>query len=124
EPDAPAVAIDDALHRGEANARAGEFVHAMQALEGAEQLVGVLHIEAGAIVAHEVHLPRAVFHDAYDDAWILLFRRELPRVAEQVFEYDAHELRIGRGLHALPHRDVRVVAKVARLQFLDDFTRH
>ena len=52
-PDAPAVAVHDALHRREADAGARELGGRVQPLEGREQLVGVGHVEAGAVVAHE-----------------------------------------------------------------------
>src|SRR6202171_3448951 len=42
-PDTPAVTLDDALHDRQADAGAFEILDAMQALEYAEQLVGVLH---------------------------------------------------------------------------------
>ena len=43
--------MDDALHDREADAGTFEILRAMQPLEHAEELVGVSHIEAGAIVA-------------------------------------------------------------------------
>ena len=52
-PDAAAVAGDHALHGGEADARALELGGVVQALEGAEELVGVGHVEARAVVADE-----------------------------------------------------------------------
>src|SRR5262245_9937420 len=49
-----AVALHDALHDGEAHAVALELGFAVQALEHAEELAGMAHVEAGAVVAHEV----------------------------------------------------------------------
>ena len=50
-PDVAAMAAHDALHRRQADAGAREVVGAVQALEHAEQAVGVAHVEAGAVVA-------------------------------------------------------------------------
>src|SRR5262249_40455002 len=56
-PDATAMTRDDALDRDEPDAAARELCFGMQALERHEQLVCVLHVEADAIVAHEVDRP-------------------------------------------------------------------
>ena len=52
-PHAAAVAVNDALHRGEANAGAGKICRRVQPLEGAKELAGVSHVEARAVVADE-----------------------------------------------------------------------
>src|SRR5436190_141700 len=54
-PDRAAVAADDALHGREADAGAGKFFGRMQPLKRAKELVGVGHVEAGAVVADEIH---------------------------------------------------------------------
>ena len=48
------MALDDAMHRGEADAGAFELLGLVQALKGQEQLVGTGRIEAGAVVANAV----------------------------------------------------------------------
>src|SRR6185312_4295664 len=60
DPDPAAVASDDPLDRGEADAGAGKLLVAVEALERTEQAVGVLHVEAGAVVADEVDRPFGV----------------------------------------------------------------
>src|SRR5665647_528263 len=52
-PHVAAVAADDALHGGQTDTRAFELAGRVQPLEGAEELVGIGHVEAGAVVAHE-----------------------------------------------------------------------
>ena len=55
--DFPTVAADDPLHGGQPDAAARELRLGVQTLEGAEKLVGVTHVESGAIVAHNaLHL--------------------------------------------------------------------
>src|SRR6267143_1088775 len=54
-PDAAAVPVDDALDRRQPDPRALILVARVQALKSAEQLVGVRHVEAGAVVAHIEH---------------------------------------------------------------------
>ena len=49
----PAAVKRDALHGAEADLEAFELVGALQALEGAEGLLSVGHLEAGAVVSHE-----------------------------------------------------------------------
>src|ERR1019366_3237295 len=56
-PDAPDVAAHDALHRREADPRAGVFADVVQPLEGPEELVDVAAVEARAVVSHEEGLP-------------------------------------------------------------------
>ena len=53
-PDAAAVAVDDPLHDGEADAGALIVLGPVQPLEDAEQLVGVAHVEADAVVLDEI----------------------------------------------------------------------
>src|SRR5207249_4832250 len=60
-PDVSAVLAHDALHRGESDASAGKLIKPVQALKGVEKLPRVFHVEAGAVVAHEVD-PLALLH--------------------------------------------------------------
>src|SRR5580704_17810345 len=53
-PDVSAVATDDPLDGGESDPGSLEFLNGMQALKHAEELSGMRHVEAGAIVAHEI----------------------------------------------------------------------
>src|SRR6185295_4548468 len=81
-PDFPAVALEDALHDRQPDAAALEFRLAMQALERAEQLRRVLHVEADAVVAHEVGLLLHVPTDIHPRAVALA--RILERVADEI----------------------------------------
>jgi len=47
--------MHDARDGGQADARALELLRLVQALEGGEQPVGVLHVEADAVVPHKKH---------------------------------------------------------------------
>jgi len=65
DPDAAAVAVDDALDDGEPDARARKLTFGVQALKDTEEATGVFHVEAGAIVAHgtdEFVAARIAFH--------------------------------------------------------------
>src|SRR5262245_31270241 len=55
-PDTSGMTLYDALCDGQAHAGAFEILGAVQPLEDAEQLVGVLHVEAGAIVADKADM--------------------------------------------------------------------
>ena len=54
-PDSAAVPMHDALNRGQPDARAFECLRRVQALEYAEQLIYIFHVEADAIIANEDH---------------------------------------------------------------------
>lgn len=45
------MALDEARHRGQADAAAGKFVDAVEALEGVKQFLGVFRPEAGAVAS-------------------------------------------------------------------------
>jgi len=47
------MALDHPPHDGEADAGAFEVLSPMQALENAEQLVRILHLETGAVIANK-----------------------------------------------------------------------
>src|SRR5882672_5774556 len=52
-PDAPAVTVDDALHRREPDPGSRVVAHRVQSLKSPEELVDIPHVEPGAVVAHE-----------------------------------------------------------------------
>src|SRR5262245_12629808 len=84
-PDAASVTRDDALDGGEANAGPGEVLLRVEALERAKQLGCELHIEPGAVIAHEVYgAAVAALRAPKLDPGAGPLARELPRVAEQV----------------------------------------
>src|SRR4051794_24140234 len=60
-PDPSAVANDDTLDCGQANAGTLKFVGMMKTLEHAKKLVRVLHVETHAIIAHEQHRLAVLF---------------------------------------------------------------
>src|SRR5439155_2902318 len=85
-PHAAAMAVHDALHRGEPHARALELGGRVEALERAEQLVGVRHVESRAVVPDEAGtLPVGLVH-AELDARAGVLPGVLPRVTEEVLE--------------------------------------
>jgi hypothetical protein len=44
------MSVDDALNRRQPNAITGEIVGAMQAFEDTEQLIGIGHVKARAVI--------------------------------------------------------------------------
>jgi signal transduction histidine kinase/DNA-binding NarL/FixJ family response regulator len=71
-PDPPAMELDDALHRRQADTEAFALIPAGKALEGLEQSGGVGVVETGAIVPHEVgFLARLCRHAEFDDRFFL-----------------------------------------------------
>src|SRR5882724_1229299 len=85
------MASDDALHGGEADAGAFELAGRVEPLKDTEQLRGVSHVETGSVVSNEENLLAVLPRGAQLDARLLSLARELPRVAEQVFEHHAEK---------------------------------
>jgi len=104
-PDVAVMSANDAGDRGEADPRAFEVFVAMEAVEGVEELVGVEHVEACAVVADEPGagvacggIPADIDDRALDP------RAELDRVTDEVFQRDAEEFWVAIG--AQPGLDV------------------
>src|SRR4029077_15732391 len=82
-PDSPTVPVDDPLRGRQPYALSAELALAVQALERAEQLVGVDHVEPDAVVAHEDAGLVADGLAADPDLRHRFVTCELPRVADQ-----------------------------------------
>ncbi|EWS64465.1 hypothetical protein Y695_02289 [Hydrogenophaga sp. T4] len=91
------MAHDDALHDGQADAGAGVFVFAVQALEGAKEPVRRGHVEAASVVAHKENGFAVEGLAADVDVGDLFAGRKLPGVSQQVVEQAAHQGRVGHG---------------------------
>src|SRR6266850_5199797 len=59
-PDATAVPADDSLNGRKTHSRSWKFADRVEALENAEQAVGVGHVKTSAVVAHEEGLGRSL----------------------------------------------------------------
>jgi hypothetical protein len=53
-PNCSSMLLEDAIDSGQAYACSFEFAFVMEALENAKQLLGIFHVEAGPVVAHEM----------------------------------------------------------------------
>src|SRR5215470_4300765 len=89
-PDAPAVPVNDSLHRRQPDPGAGEIGGGVEPLERPEELVRVRHVEADAVVADE-EMP--ILGAAELDVADRLLPGELPGVLEKVGQRDADEPR-------------------------------
>jgi len=90
------MALDNPLHRRQADAVAGVFGRAVQALESAKELGCIIHVEAGAVVANEISGFVIADHAKLDPSHVAL-RGEFPGVAEQILHHDAEQARIAVG---------------------------
>jgi hypothetical protein len=109
-PDASVVAVDDASDGGETDSGAFEVLIAVQAVEGIEEFVGVVHVEAGSVVLDEERLfflIKAKVNDGLVD-----LRGKLGGVSEEIFESDPEELGVAVGPHVFVDGDVEVTAGV------------
>src|SRR5262245_27687348 len=96
-PNAPAVAGYNPLYYCEANSCPFEFLFAVQALENTKELTCIFHIEAGAVIAYLVYGFGFVLRTLHLDDNLLLARRELDRVREQVHPHLADQRRVSYG---------------------------
>ena len=106
-----AVPMYDPLNGGQADAGSLEFFEAVETLERAEELIGVSHVETGAVVADEIDALTLFVMSADRDLGVGLFGGEFPGIAEQICQGDAEQVgvrrrdKIGLDLHmdaALP----------------------
>ena len=94
DPHSALVAADDSLNCGQADSRSGELTVAVQALEGAEQTVYIGHVEAGAVVAHEVD--GAIFGLVCSEFYprLRLLPGVLPGIAKRIFDHNPHQIHV------------------------------
>src|SRR5687768_7967877 len=85
------MSLHDASHGGEADAGARVVAVGVKALKRREQSIDIRHVEAGAVVAHEEDGLAIAALGADMNVRGMCSRSELPRVADQVVEQDAHE---------------------------------
>src|SRR5687767_629290 len=97
------MSFDDPLDRRETNSSTNVLALAVEALKRRKEPLRVRHIETRTIVAHEENR-LTVPHGGTDlHVWVWRLRGELPRIADQVVEQDAHETAIGIGHHVGMH---------------------
>ena len=93
-PDAAAVFVHDALDRGQADARAFEFVLPMQALKNAEEFVGKARIEPRTVVADKKYGPFFFFPASHLDDRAGYPPRELDGVRKEIGKHLAKQHRV------------------------------
>ncbi len=92
----------------------------MQALKRSEQLVGVRHVEPGAVVAHEIDTLAISVGTAKLDFGVLPVAGELPRVAQQVLEGDLHKRPVSTSRQAGRDLEVDFPVRPVALKLLGD----
>ena len=82
-PDAPAMTVDDAVDRGQADTGAAEFFGVMETLEETEKLMGVSHIEASPVITDKESdfACIQILAATEFDAWLRCFTCEFPGVS-------------------------------------------
>ena len=119
-PDTAAMAVNDPRDGGQADAATLEFFGFVQALEGREDAVGVLHVEADAVVAHEEYPLSIDCFAAEFDLRRGFLAGVFPGVLQQVLHHDAQQLRVAEGRAAIFDRYLDGVGGRALLQFAED----
>src|SRR5713101_1822709 len=99
-PDPPAVTVDDTPDDGKAYTDSLVLFGTVEPLEHAEELVGVAHVETGAVVFHVVDVCVALLCLSpaadLDDGGVLI-AREFDRVAEQIRQHLLQQRRVRHG---------------------------
>src|SRR3989338_1178669 len=83
-PHPPAVLGHDALDDGQPDAGALEFIHAMQALEYAEQFIRILHVEPDTVILYMINDLLFARFPSHLDMRIRTVLREFDRIGQQV----------------------------------------
>src|SRR5256714_1303660 len=122
-PGATPVTIDDALDGGEAYPSALELVAAVETLERAEQLAGVRHVEARAVVADEVDCLATLLLPPESDLRRVALRGELPGVAQKVDEHDFQQSLVAARREPVLDVDRHRPLAIALAQLSDDRAR-
>src|SRR5690625_580183 len=91
-PHPAAMPVNHALNGGQANARPRELRLAMEATKGREQLVGMPHVEARAVVADEKHPLAILLPDAEHHAGVVAQGGVLPGVLQHVLQHDPQQV--------------------------------
>ena len=113
------MSLDDAADVGEADARPLELGDQVQPLEDAEELAGVLHFEAHAVVAYEDDGLGLVARRAADlDGGLRPRAGELQGVRDQVAQGDAEHRAIASDRGELAEVPVNVPAPPFVFEFL------
>ena len=84
------MAMDNSLHRGQSDTGPGKLVVQVEALESAEEPVGVSHIESTAVVAYKIfsRLTGRIGDPELNSGQIYQ-ACEFPGISDQVLHYDA-----------------------------------
>src|SRR6185437_1621144 len=99
-PYSTAMPAENSVGTGQPDTYAFEFLLRMHTLEGTEELAGMGHIEAGAVVAHEVGCRRRRLYANLDPSR-LAAARELPSVLQQHIECGGQQSGIALGSDAV-----------------------
>ncbi len=111
------MAVDDPADRGQTDARAGKLVPGVQALESAEELPRIGHIETDAVVADEEGPSAVDVRRAKFDPGLRASGRELPGIVEEVVQDDPEQALVAAGFQ--PGRDDDTDGSVAARRRLE-----
>src|SRR5690606_33797518 len=112
-PKPTAMPCHDSVNQREPDSGAGKLVAVMQALKHAEQLVGVTRIVADAVVADEVDVLALFVDRANLDDGMILARRELDRVRQEVHPHLLEQAAVADRFRKRAHLERRTIAAVA-----------
>jgi len=100
------VAVDDALYGRETDSGAFEFLGAVEPLEHAEQLVGVLHVKADAVILDKVDGRTTLLGQAaYLNSSNILPACKLERIRDQVDPDLLEQRRVALAVGQVADRD-------------------
>src|SRR5689334_13649858 len=111
---------NDSLDRCEPDSRTFEFVSTVQSLERPEKPAFVLHVEAGAVILHEIDLILIVIYGVELDDRLVGMSREFPGIPQQVLNDRSYHYGVGIGGQFRIDSELDIPARIASLQFKSD----
>ena len=110
----------DALNGRKPDTSALEFTSGMEALERAEQLVGIRHLEPRAVVLDKKNGLAVLLLFAESDLCLFALRRKLPCVAQQVTQHDSQKTPIAVGQESVFGSEDNISIGVTSFQLGND----
>ena len=92
-----AVPVNNSLYGGQANACAFKILGRVQAVECAEKLPGIFHVETGAVVFDAVNRVTVLLLNTKPDDCLLALPGKLPSVLQQVLQHQIQQMFITLG---------------------------
>ena len=117
------MAVNDALHTGQANATSFELLVVVQALKGAKQAAGITHVKTCAVVTHPIHGFTFAFCRAKLNPALRFAGAEFQRIAQQILQHITQQFAISDAGDAGRHHSLHLALRIQAEQFSQHLLR-